>query len=262
MFANYIKEIKDFDCLSKLEEKELFNSLKNGDENARNIIANSNLKLVVKIAHEYKGMGVSLEDLICVGNVGLVEAIDKFDGSKGAKFSTYASYWIKHNIRREIDKNGRSITFSPSVLNKMKKLKKLKDEKGEDFNMEDALEAVKSKRRGYVASLIDGYSQCSLHQNIGDGDDVLMDVIADNNNWMNNFESNDDFSFLMEKIGEVLNDTEIEIIKFRFGINGVDALTQKELALKMGFTHQRIQQIEKDALKKLKRFFKNKGRIA
>jgi RNA polymerase primary sigma factor len=139
---DYMKEITEIDTLNIMEERKLFELIKDGDEDAKQKMIVSNLRLVAKIAHDYKGYGVPLEDLIGAGNVGLMKAVEKYEFGKGTKFSTYASLWIKNQIRREIDYVGRTISFCCNTLDKMRKIKKLKDDMGDDFNIEEVAKEI------------------------------------------------------------------------------------------------------------------------
>jgi RNA polymerase primary sigma factor len=176
---DYMKEITEIDTLNIMEERKLFELIKDGDEDAKQKMIVSNLRLVAKIAHDYKGYGVPLEDLIGAGNVGLMKAVEKYEFGKGTKFSTYASLWIKNQIRREIDYVGRTISFCCNTLDKMRKIKKLKDDMGDDFNIEEVAKEMKSSK-GYVACWANGYSQVSLNEPISSEDNhELGDIIAD-----------------------------------------------------------------------------------
>jgi RNA polymerase primary sigma factor len=254
---DYMKEITEIDTLNIMEERKLFELIKDGDEDAKQKMIVSNLRLVAKIAHDYKGYGVPLEDLIGAGNVGLMKAVEKYEFGKGTKFSTYASLWIKNQIRREIDYVGRTISFCCNTLDKMRKIKKLKDDMGDDFNIEEVAKEMKSSK-GYVACWANGYSQVSLNEPISSEDNhELGDIIADEKtDCVNDIIKNDFIILIEENYTKILDKNEIRVMEYRYGLNGMTIKTQKETAKAMGYTYQRIQQIEKNALKKLKKYLK------
>jgi RNA polymerase primary sigma factor len=252
----YVNELEQFETLSREREIELLKLIKQGNELARDEFIKCNLKLVVKIAHDYKNMGVSLEDLISVGNIGLMKAVDKFDFNKEAKFSTYAALWIKQSMRRELSSSSRAISVCCNTLNKMKKVKALK-EQNKNISLEDIAKVTNIKNKKYIANLLNGYSEVSLNQIIDDDNRELGSVIGDNT--ADTFEeiSNKDFIDVLMKNIKNLNEREREVLRYRYGLCGSPILTQKELASKMGYTHQRIQSIEKEAIAKLRKLMKN-----
>ena len=249
----YVNELEQFEILSREREIELLKLIKQGNELARDEFIKCNLKLVVKIAHEFKGMGVSLADLIAVGNVGLMKAVDKFELDKGVKFSTYAALWIKQSMRRELCASSRTISFCCNTLDKMKKVKKLK-EQNENLSVEDIAKAMKTNSTNYIANVSNGYSQVSLNQTIDDENGrSLNDVLADESVVDTSEEiANKELTKIMMKYIAGLNDREKKVLRYRYGLCNSPIYTQKELASKMGYTYQRIQSIEKEALAKLR----------
>lgn len=247
----YMKMIEKFPLLTPEEEAKIISMiLRNEDEEGRakaiETLINSNLKLVVKIAHDYKGMGVSFEDLISVGNIGLIKAVDNYKDNRGAKFSTYASIWIKAYIKRELDKMSRTVTFSADALNRMRKLEK---------SVSDVIEGVNNENKKKIYAIINGYSEFSLNERVDDENaHEKGDLIEDeNSDTYGQVEGNDLIDFINKKADEILTDKEKYVLFSRYGVNGFRIKTQKEIANDLKLTAQRVAQIENDALFKIKR---------
>lgn len=253
----YAREVTAIETLNLREEQKLFELIKKGNEEAREKMIVSNLRLVIKIAHEFENMGLSFEDLVCVGNIGLIKAVDKFELGKGAKFSTYAAMWIKQYMRRELDKSSRIVSFCGSTLKKMKKIKQMKEEQGNQFTIDKAAEVLGSGK-GFVTDWANGYSQISLNEKTLCNDNAeIGDTIADDKTDVaSEYCRNDFLDFLENNYETLLDEKEQKVIRYRYGICGGDkTYTQKETAKLMDYTYQRIQQIEKVALKKLRDYF-------
>lgn len=248
--TQYMKMIKRYNVLTPEEETKIIEMIVRNDNEterakAKETLINSNLKLVIKIAHDFKGMGVSFEDLISVGNIGLIKAVDNFKDNKGAKFSTYASLWIRAYIKRELDKMSRTVTFSADALNKMRKLEK---------SVSDVIEGVNNENKKKIYAIINGYSEFSLNEKVDDENaHEKGDLIEDeNSDTYGQVEGNDLIDFINKKADEILTDKEKYVLFSRYGINGFRFKTQRDIAKDLKLTHQRVEQIEKDALSKIK----------
>ena len=252
---DYVKRIDSFKVLNTEEENALIDKMLKGDSCAREALINSNLKLVVKIAHNFKGYGLSLEDLISIGNIGLMNATDKYKQEKGSKFSVYASYWIKSKIKKELSQYCNVIGVCQSTYEKMKKAKALSETK----NIDEIAKEMKTRNKQYIYSLVDGLSQCSLDEKISDSEKLTIgDMIEDNKgDFLAKIILEDDFNYIWKKAKSILTKTEYFIIEHRFGLNDKKIMKQTEIAVELNLTNSRVQQIEKNAINKLKICFKS-----
>lgn len=258
-FKMYLNEIGKINLLTKEEEIELAKRIKNGDEQAREKFIESNLRLVVSNAKKYMKYGMPLLDLIQEGNFGLMTAVDRFDYTKGFKFSTYATCWIKQAITRAIADKGRNIRIPVQAFEKIKKLNYIEDtlaNKLGRYPTEEELATemkISLKDLRYYNSIRKDAS--SLNELIGDdGNTEVMDYISDSNV---NLDKNMIEESLEKDVIELLNkvnlkDREREIIKLRFGIAGCKKYTLEEIGKMYGLTRERIRQIEGKALKKMR----------
>lgn len=254
----YMNDVCSIPLLSYSEEVSLAKLVKSGDKEARDKFINSNLRLVVSIAKEYQNRGVSFEDLIEVGNIGLMTAVDKFDVSLGYKFSTYATWRIKQTIIRYIADNSRTIRLPVHIHEQVNKLlhaeSALSAKYNDDYTDSDlALElGISVSKVRYLKKVSEAI--VSLNTPVNDEEDsVLIDFIADDrdvcDDVVNSFLSND----LINVMGNVLNKREKEVIMLRFGIGCDHPMTLSEVSKVFGVTRERIRQIEVKALTKLER---------
>lgn len=258
----YLREIGEIKLLTLEEEKDLFTRYKEtGDLEIRKYIANANLRLVVSIAKRYVNRGLQLLDLIQEGNLGLMTAIDKFDLSKGFKFSTYATHWIRQAITRAITDKGRAIRIPTHVSETLSKINKTKaifiqTHDGRRPTNEEISEITGFSVKEIEKTLKFESDIVSLEEPVGTDDKgdqtTLGEFIADEN------ASTDyagELSILKDLIAEVLEGLkprEREVIILRFGLNGGTAMTLDEVGKLFNVTHERVRQIEAKALKKLR----------
>lgn len=259
ILQTYLKEIGKIKLLKAQEEKELGQQIKENKCNmAKRKLIQANLRLVVSIAKKYVGQGVLFMDLVQEGSIGLIRAAEKFDYSKNFKFSTYATWWIKQSIIRAIANNAKSIRIPVHMADKIRRYKKifaaLSSELGREPNdqeLADRLNISLNKLKRIKQSII--LEPVSLETAVTD-DLCLGDYIEDKS--CNSPEEQAKGDFLKEgipKIFENLTDREKEVISFRFGINSTEPMTLAELGSKMGYSKERIRQIEEGAIKKLRR---------
>ena len=254
----YMNDVCSIPLLSYSEEVSLAKLVKSGDKEARNKFINSNLRLVVSIAKEYQNRGVSFEDLIEVGNVGLMTAVDKYDVSLGYKFSTYATWWIKQAMIRYIADNSRTIRLPVHVHEQVNRLLHAQSVLSSKYN-DDYTDSDLASELGISVSKVlylkkVSESIVSLNTPVNDEEDsVLIDFIADDSDVcddvVNSFLSND----LINVMESVLNKREKEVIMLRFGIGCDRPMTLFEVSKVFGVTRERIRQIEVKALTKLER---------
>ena len=254
----YLKEIGKISLLSLDEETELSKRIAEGDETAKNRLAESNLRLVVSIAKRYVGRGMLFLDLIQEGNIGLMKAVEKFDAEKGYKFSTYATWWIRQAITRAIADQARTIRVPVHMVETINKLSRYQRQLTLELNREPTDEEL-AKKMGMSPDKVrevikKAQDPVSLETPIGEEEDShLGDFVPDESNM-----SPEDFTIhemLKEEIGDVLltlTEREEQVLRLRFGLDDGSPKTLEEVGQMFGVTRERIRQIEAKALRKLR----------
>lgn len=263
-FSMYFKNIGQYNILTREEEINLFKQIEQGNSEARKIIIKHNLKLVANIAKKYKGKSLEFEDLIQEGNIGLVRAIDKFDYKKGYKFSTYATYWIDAMIKKGISKSSRIIQLSKEKINNIIYYNKVKDDLYSKLNREPNSFEIANKMGVSLEELYELeyiiYQQhlVSIDATILNCQDNTLEEVLKSN--MGNPEieyKRKELSYLVLNLLENSNLTEkeLKVVKLKFGFNNNKEMTLEDIGKEMGYTKQRISQILKLAMEKLKKEF-------
>ncbi|MFT4588005.1 MAG: RNA polymerase primary sigma factor [Candidatus Binatia bacterium] len=256
----YLREIGKVDLLTVQEEIDLAALIKQGDEEARELMIKANLRLVVKIAHDYDGLGLPLLDLINEGNLGLMKAVERFDPAKGAKLSTYGSWWIKQSIKRALANQSKTIRLPVHMVDKVSKMRRLamklhevlgREPTDEELGEEMDISPVKVAQMRAAA-----INPASLDAPIGDSADSsnFSEVVEDEKaeSPYAQLEDKTVKSMLVEML-KTLNDREATILRYRFGLDGEDEKTLEEVGVKFGVTRERVRQIQNIALHKLRR---------
>lgn len=255
----YLKEIQKSTLLTAEDERELAGLIAQGNEAARDRMIESNLRLVVKIAKRYMNRGLPFLDLIEEGNMGLIKAVEKFKVSKGCRFSTYATWWIRQSIERALVNQSRTIRLPVHVADDINKLVKINRELVQrlkrDPSDEEIAEAMGTDLANVRKMMILVKKTYSIEHPMGDNEDYsLIDTIEDTNlvDPGQMIEDLDRFSHVLEWMEE-LNENEREILAMRFGLDDREPQTLDTIGQKFGVTRERIRQIEAKSLTKLKK---------
>ena len=254
----YLKEIGRINLLTTDEEFEYARLAEQGDEYAKKMLAESNLRLVVSIAKRYVGRGMLFLDLIQEGNIGLMKAVEKFDPTKGYKFSTYATWWTRQAITRAIADQARTIRVPVHMVETINKLSRVQRQLTQELNREPTEEEIAKKLGITVEKVREVYKisqdPVSLETPIGEEDDShLGDFIKDERTMSP--EEYATVEMLKEELASVLltlTDREEKVLRLRFGLDDGQCRTLEEVGQIFGVTRERIRQIEAKALRKLR----------
>jgi len=257
----YLNEIGRYRILSPEKEKELFIKYnKYNDLAAKQEILECNLKLAASIAKKYTGRGVSLLDLIQEGNFGLMKAIEKFDVSKGYKFSTYATWWIKQAVTRALADQGRTIRIPVHMVEQINKVKKQRrlyyNQYGEEPSIQELQELTGLSKNAVKNCLFHEQNIVSLDIPVGEEEhgtaNTIIDFISDEEQNVEEITMKKEISEVINEVLDVLTEREKEVIIRRFGMYDGVPKTLEEVGKTYGITRERIRQIEAKALKKLR----------
>ena len=255
----YLNEIGRVDLLTHEQEIELAKRILEGDEQAKKELAAANLRLVVSIAKRYVGRGMLFLDLIQEGNMGLIKAVEKFDYTKGFKFSTYATWWIRQAITRAIADQARTIRIPVHMVETINKLTRIQRQLVQELGREPTAEEIAEKMDGMTPAKVREIQKISLEPvsletPIGEEDDSHLGDFIEDEGAM----SPDDYAsneLLKDELNEVLlelTDREEKVLRLRFGLDDGRTRTLEEVGKEFNVTRERIRQIEAKALRKLK----------
>lgn len=260
----YLSDIRKYKILTKEEELELLKQSQSGDNEAKQTLIVSNLRLVVNVAKKYLNKGLSFIDLISEGNIGLIYAIDKFDYTKGYRFSTYAVWWIKQAITKSIINKGREIripSYKHDMINKINRYIMNYVTSNDNYpTISEISLSTGINEKNIEQVMIEFQDLISLNSTIGDSI-FLEDALSEENE--DSLENEILDQIVKEDILDtlsVLKEREKDILILRFGLDGNEPKTLEEVGKIFNITRERVRQIEKKALEKLKKEFNDKLR--
>ena len=255
----YLREIGQVKLLTPQEEIELAAKIKKGDKKAREHMIKANLRLVVKIARDYEGIGLPLLDLISEGNIGLMKAVERFDPAKGGKLSTYGSWWIKQSIKRALANQSKTIRLPVHLVDKISKMRRvamqLQEEFGREPTDEELAEELQTTASRIAQMRMASIRPASLDAPIGDDDSNSFSEVVQDENAIDPYEMLEDKTVtgMLEDMVKKLDPREATILRFRFGLDGGSERTLEEVGEKFNVTRERVRQIQNIALRTLRK---------
>ena len=255
----YLREIGQVKLLTPEEEIKLAARIKKGDKKAREQMIKANLRLVVKIARDYDGIGLPLLDLISEGNIGLMKAVERFDPKKGGKLSTYGSWWIKQSIKRALANQSKTIRLPVHLVDKISRMRrvamKLQEELGREPTDEELAEELGMTPARVRQMRLAAIRPASLDAPIGDEDSNNFSDLVEDENAITPYQDLEDKTVtgMLQDMVQHLDTREATILRYRFGLDGGSEKTLEEVGEKFGVTRERVRQIQNLALKKLRR---------
>ncbi len=262
----YLREIGQIPLLTPQQEIDLAALIKKGDEAARALMIRANLRLVVKIAHDYANLGLPLLDLVSEGNIGLMKAVERFDPAKGGKLSTYAAWWIKQSIKRALANQSKTIRLPVHLVDKIAKIRRVSLQMSEELGREPTDDEL-AEEIGMASAKVSqmktaAIRPASLDAPISEDDSTEFGEIVGDSDALTPFEllrdknMQDEISDLLH----ILDEREKRIIFSRFGLDGGRPKTLEEVGKKFGVTRERIRQLQNIALHKLRKALSKKDR--
>ena len=254
----YFDDIADSRPLSREREVELAARIQEGDMVARDELVNANLRFVIDVAKNYQNRGLSLSDLISAGNVGLLTAAERFDGTKGYKFISYAVWWIKQSVLQSIAEHARTVRLPLNKLSLLKDISKASRKLGQGREGEPAIEEIAREldmpEQEILDTMMSARSVRSLDESFEEDDErSLLNILSDEN------QATPDSHVLetsaraqLEEVLENLDERELRIIRLYFGLDGEDPLTLEQIGALMNLTRERVRQLKERALGKLR----------
>ncbi|MCW1921892.1 sigma-70 family RNA polymerase sigma factor [Luteolibacter arcticus] len=264
----YLREIARTPLLTVAEENQLAARIHRGEADARAHMIRANLRLVVKIARDYSGYGVPINDLISEGNLGLMIAVDRFDPEKGGKFSTYGAWWIKHSIKRALANQSKTIRLPIHTADKIARMRRIEsmltEALGREPTDEELAEELGLSRQKIALLKQSSQRPSSLDAPVaGDEGKVHGEIVADEAAAdPGEVLASKDLHAQLDDMLAVLNERERTIIDRRFGLRGLKPMLLEDVGREFGVSRERIRQLQNVALKKMKRVLAEKDRPA
>lgn len=267
VLARYFAEIKEYPLLTREEEQTLARDVREGSKEALNVLIESNLSFVVKVASEYRNLGLPFEDLLNEGNIGLIEAARRYDAGKGTKFITYAIWWIRKSILKALSEHSNLVRVPNYQLKKVREIKDAENALRRSLGRKPKREEI-SRRLSKSVNKIDQVLQLSMREvslddKVGkERDSSIQDYLVD----ANSRSPEEDLikreaNTLVSEALEHLTEQERTVVVYRFGVAGGPPLTLKEIGEKMGISRERVRQIECQAKTRLRRLFSRRRMI-
>jgi RNA polymerase primary sigma factor len=255
----YLREIGQVKLLTPQEEIQLAARIKKGDKKAREQMIKANLRLVVKIARDYEGIGLPLLDLISEGNIGLMKAVERFDPKKGGKLSTYGSWWIKQSIKRALANQSKTIRLPVHLVDKISKMRRIAMRLQEELGREPTDEELAGEL-GMTAARVRQMRQAairpaSLDAPLGDEESNSFSEVVEDENAITPYQNLEDktVTSMLQDLVKHLDSREATILRYRFGLDGGTEKTLEDVGAKFGVTRERVRQIQNLALRKLRK---------
>ena len=255
----YLREISKTPLLTIQEENDLAERIKMGDREARDHMIKANLRLVVKIAHDYSGYGLSLSDLVSEGNIGLMNAVERFDPEKGGKLSTYGAWWIKQSIKRALANQSKTIRLPIHMVDKIARMRRISSILAESLGREpsdDELATELGLPRQKIAMLKQAAQRpTSLDAPVNEGEAMEYGDIISDDSASDPLEALSDKNLHGEIDGllSILNERERRIIDERFGLSGLKPMLLEDVGREFGVSRERIRQLQNSALAKMRK---------
>ena len=255
---SYFTDIAGSKPLSREREVVLAACIKEGDIHARDELVNANLRFVVGVAKNYQHRGLSLADLISAGNLGLLTAAERFDGTKGYKFISYAVWWIRQSILQTIGEHARTVRLPLNKLGLLKDISKVSQRLGQGREKDPDVEEIAAELQVSAAevseTLLSARAMRSLDEAFGDdGENNLLATLADTNQEAPDAEVlRDSAREQLESLFSSLDERELRIIRLYFGLDGSEPLTLEQIGGILGITRERVRQLKERALGKLR----------
>lgn len=260
----YLREIGQIKLLTPQEEIDLAARIKKGDREARTLMISANLRLVIKIAHDYANLGLPLLDLVSEGNIGLMKAVERFDPAKGGKLSTYAAWWIKQSIKRALANQSKTIRLPVHLVDKISKMNRVASQMSEELGREptddELAEEVGLSPRSVSQLKTASIRPASLDAPVNADDSTEFGELVGDEDARTPFEflRDRDLHDELPELLAILDRRERVIIFQRFGLDGAQPRTLEEVGNKLGVTRERIRQLQNIALMKLRRALSRK----
>lgn len=264
----YLREIGQTPLLTPAQEVELAAKIKKGDQEARSLMIRANLRLVVKIAHDYSRYGLPLLDLISEGNIGLMKAVERFDPKKGGKLSTYAAWWIKQAIKRALANQSKTIRLPAHLVDKIARMRRVEHQLTEQFGREPTVNEIAEEMQLEPKVIqhwqVVSQRPTSLDAPIGGESDAntFGDLIGDEKA-RNPYDEINDQQLLseMDELLDKLDRRERDILKYRYGLHGTRVETLEAVGERFKITRERVRQIQNEAVKKLRQMMEENEQV-